>query len=129
MVTAAGRSWRSPNRTAPAGRPPQPRRTHHAAPVHDPPTPFHKGAKVSLTSTSRSLYSAGPRVPISRLRTGDLVFWSDSTKLPTHIHHVALYVGGGKIFEADRVSGPDIRVRSFSTREFGVMPYVVRPVR
>lgn len=90
---------------------------------------FFRGAGVSLASTSRSQYSAGPRVPVSKLRAGDLVFWSDSTRLPTHIHHVALYLGSGRVVEADRVSGPDIRARSFSTREAGVMPYVVRPVR
>ena len=67
-------------------------------------------------------------MPISRLRAGDMVFWSDSTRSAARIHHVALYVGGGKVVEADRVSGPDIRVRAFSTSETGVMPYAVRPV-
>jgi hypothetical protein len=57
------------------------------------------------------------------------MFWSDASRAASRIHHVALYVGDGPIAEADRVSGPDIRVRSFSTREHGVMPYVVRPVR
>ena len=89
---------------------------------------FHQGARVRLSSTSRSQYADGPRVPTSRLRAGDMVFWSDSTKSASRIHHVALYIGDGKVVEADRVSGPDIRVRAFSTSETGVMPYVVRPV-
>ena len=90
---------------------------------------FHKGAGLSLSSTSRSQYADGPRVPISQLRAGDMVFWSSSSKTASGIHHVALYIGDGTIAEADRVSGPDIRVRSFSTSESGVMPYVVRPIR
>lgn len=89
---------------------------------------FAKGAGLRLSSTSRSQYADGPRVPIAQLRAGDLVFWSDSSRSTSGIHHVALYVGDGKVVEADRVSGPDIRVRSFSTSETGVMPSVVRPI-
>ncbi len=90
---------------------------------------FYKGAGITVSSTSRSQYADGPRVAISQLEAGDMVFWSNSGKTPSGIHHVALYIGGGQIVEADRVSGPDIRVRSFSTNESGVMPYVVRPIR
>ncbi|KQZ90010.1 hypothetical protein ASD62_12595 [Phycicoccus sp. Root563] len=90
---------------------------------------FHKGAGLTLSSTSRSQYSAGPRVSISQLKAGDMVFWSNSSKTASGIHHVALYIGDGKIAEANRVSGPDIRIRSFSRNESGVMPYVVRPIR
>ena len=89
---------------------------------------FAKGAGLRLSSTSRSQYSDGPRLPISQLRAGDLVFWSSSSRTTTGIHHVALYVGDGRIVEADRVSGPDLRVRAFSTGETGVMPSVVRPI-
>ncbi|KQU68054.1 NlpC/P60 family protein [Phycicoccus sp. Root101] len=90
---------------------------------------FHKGAGLTLSSTSRSQYSAGPRVSISQLKAGDMVFWSNSSRTASGIHHVALYIGDGKIAEANRVSGPDIRIRSFSRNESGVMPYVVRPIR
>jgi cell wall-associated NlpC family hydrolase len=57
-----------------------------------------------------------------------MVFWSSSSGTTSGIHHVALYIGDGRVVEADRVSGPDIRVRAFSTRETGVMPSVVRPI-
>ena len=90
---------------------------------------FWQGAGVRLSSTSRSQYADGPRVRLGRLKAGDMVFWSDATKTVSRIHHVALYIGDGRIVEATRVSGPDIRVRSFSTSERGVMPYVVRPIR
>lgn len=89
---------------------------------------FAKGAGLRVSSTSRSQYADGPRVPISQLRAGDMVFWSSSSGTTSGIHHVALYIGDGRIVEADRVSGPDIRVRSFSTAETGVMPSVVRPI-
>jgi cell wall-associated NlpC family hydrolase len=90
---------------------------------------FFKGAGLKVSSTSRSQYADGPRVSIGQLRAGDMVFWSSSSKTASAIHHVALYIGDGKIVEADRVSGPDIRVRSFSTGETGVMPFAVRPIR
>jgi cell wall-associated NlpC family hydrolase len=90
---------------------------------------YHHGAGLRVSSTSRSQYADGPRIPISQLRAGDMVFWGTSTSTPSSIHHVALYAGDGKIVEATRVSGPDIRVRSFSTTERGVMPYAVRPIR
>jgi peptidoglycan DL-endopeptidase RipA len=89
---------------------------------------FAKGAGLRLSSTSRSQYADGPRVPISQLRAGDLVFWSSPRRTTSGIHHVALYIGDGRIVEADRVSGPDLRVRGFSTAESGVMPSVVRPI-
>jgi cell wall-associated NlpC family hydrolase len=89
---------------------------------------FFQGAGLKVSSTSRSQYSDGLRVPIGQLRAGDLVFWATSTSNPSSIHHVALYAGDGRIVEATRVSGPDIRVRSFSTTERGLMPYAVRPI-
>ncbi len=90
---------------------------------------FFKGAGLKVSSTSRSQYADGPRVPIGQLRAGDMVFWSSASKTASGIHHVALYLGNGQIVEADRVSGPDVRVRSFSTGETGVMPFAVRPIR
>lgn len=51
-----------------------------------------------------------------------MVFWSSSSKSASGIHHVALYIGNGRVVEADRVSGPDVRVRPFSTSEAGLMP-------
>ena len=87
---------------------------------------FFKGAGLRLSSTSRSQYADGPRVPIGRLQAGDMVFWSDSTMSTSAIHHVALYAGDNRIVESVRSSGP--RVRSFSTGESGVMPSVVRPI-
>ena len=90
---------------------------------------YFQGAGLTVSSTSRSQYADGPRVPISQLKAGDMVFWGTSTSSPGSIHHVAIYVGDGQVVEATRASGPDVRVRSFSRSERGVMPYVVRPIR
>lgn len=88
---------------------------------------FFQGAGLRLSSTSRSQYADGPRVPIGRLEAGDMLFWSDSTLSTSGIHHVALYLGNNRIVESVRSIGP--RVRSFSTGDAGVMPSVVRPIR
>ena len=90
---------------------------------------YFEGAGLRVSSTSRSQYADGPRVSIDHLKAGDMVFWSSSSRTASGIHHVALYIGNGQVVEADRVSGPDVRVRSFSTSETGVMPYAVRPIR
>jgi len=91
---------------------------------------FYKGAGIDIGSTSRTQYANGYKVALSQRRAGDLIFWSNSSRSPDSIHHVAIYVGGGLIIEATRASsGPDIRRRNFSTGESGVMPYVVRPIR
>ncbi|MBE1488306.1 C40 family peptidase [Plantactinospora soyae] len=91
---------------------------------------FYKGAGVNIGGDSRSQYSNGYRVPFSQRKAGDLIFWSNSSLSPSAIHHVAIYVGGGYIIEATRASsGPQVRRRSFSAGESGVMPAVVRPIR
>ena len=64
-------------------------------------------------------YKAGPRVPVSQKAPGDMLFWGKRGK----IHHVALYIGGGKMIEAPR-SG--LRVRITSVRYGGLMPYATR---
>lgn len=89
---------------------------------------FHEGAGLSIGGTSQTQYSNGYKVALGSRQAGDLIFWS-SNGATSGIHHVALYAGGGQILEATRASsGPDIRKRSFSASEDGVMPYVVRPI-
>ena len=57
----------------------------------------YSGAGVSLPRVSRNQFNAGHKVPISGLRPGDLVF---SQRPGGSIHHVAMYVGDGKMIEA-----------------------------
>lgn len=57
-------------------------------------------AGVYLPHSSRAQYSATPRVARSQLQPGDLVFYY------TPIHHVAMYIGGGRIVHASTTGDP-----------------------
>ncbi|WP_007027870.1 NlpC/P60 family protein, partial [Saccharomonospora iraqiensis] len=63
-------------------------------------------------------YHAGRKVPLSRMRRGDMLFWG-----PDRIHHVALYLGGGRMIEAPYSGG---RVRIAPVRYDGIMPFATR---
>jgi cell wall-associated NlpC family hydrolase len=64
------------------------------------------GAGVSLPRVSRSQYNAGRKVPISDLQPGDMVFYRLGGN---PIHHVAMYIGDGRMIEAP-YTGADVRV-------------------
>ena len=68
-------------------------------------------ADVGIARNSRAQYATLPKVARSDLRPGDLVFWANDVTEPSTIHHVALYVGNGRIVEAP-YSGAQVRVRS-----------------
>ncbi|WP_158886240.1 NlpC/P60 family protein [Amycolatopsis anabasis] len=63
--------------------------------------------KITLPRTSREQYAAtqSRRIPAEQLQPGDLLFWGKS---PGSIHHVALYIGNGKMIEAPE-SGKKLR--------------------
>ena len=62
-------------------------------------------AGVSLPHNSGMQYSATPRVAQSDWQPGDLLFYGSP------IHHVAMYIGGGRVVEAP-YSGQTVRVAS-----------------
>ncbi len=62
---------------------------------------------------------AGRRVPLSQKAPGDMLFWATRGR----IHHVALYIGGGRMIEAPH-SGS--RVRVTSVRYGGIVSYATR---
>ncbi len=74
-------------------------------------------AGVSLPHSSSMQYGSGPKVSVSSLQPGDLVFYGSP------IHHVALYVGGGQVIHAPQ-TGDVVRYASVD-----MMPVVgaVRP--
>jgi len=74
-------------------------------------------AGVSLPHSSSAQYSSGPRVAVSDLKPGDLVFYYSP------ISHVAMYIGNGMIVDAANPSA-GVRVAGLHS-----MPYVgaVRP--
>ncbi|MFI1091284.1 NlpC/P60 family protein [Streptomyces sp. NPDC020917] len=77
----------------------------------------YRQAGVSLPRTSQEQMSAGQRVPLDRIRPGDLVIYRADAS------HVAMYVGGGMVIHAPY---PGARVRY---DPIGMMPVtaVTRP--
>lgn len=73
----------------------------------------------SLPHYSGAQHHAGRKVPLSRKRPGDLLFWS----VRGRIHHVALYIGNGQMIEAPYSGGA---VRIAPVRYGGILPYATR---
>jgi peptidoglycan DL-endopeptidase CwlO len=69
----------------------------------------YRAAGISLPRTSRQQWFAGPHVRLGDLQPGDLLFWASNTSDPGTIHHVALYIGGGRIIQAPH-TGDVVRV-------------------
>jgi cell wall-associated NlpC family hydrolase len=78
------------------------------------------GVGVSLPRVSRNQYNAGRKVPVSDLRAGDMVFYKNGS---APIHHVALYVGDGKMIEAPYTGA---NVRLVPLRKRGLLPQAAR---
>lgn len=60
----------------------------------------YEQAGVSIPRTSRQQYAGLTHVPLSQLQPGDLVFYATNKADPATIHHVALYIGGGRVIAA-----------------------------
>ncbi|WP_432509665.1 C40 family peptidase [Kineococcus auxinigenes] len=59
----------------------------------------YRQAGTAIPRTSRQQYAALPKVPLDALLPGDLVFYASGAS-PSSIHHVALYLGGGRVLHA-----------------------------
>lgn len=57
-------------------------------------------AGVVLPHSAALQYDAGRHVGYAQLAPGDLIFYATSTSDPSTIHHVTIYIGGGKMIEA-----------------------------
>ncbi|WP_123669344.1 NlpC/P60 family protein [Actinocorallia herbida] len=68
-------------------------------------------AGIGLDHWTGSQWAAGPRVPTSMLRPGDLVFFAKNTKDPDTIHHVGIFIGDGRMVEAP-YTGAKVRISS-----------------
>ena len=77
-------------------------------------------AGIGLPHFSGYQYNAGKKVPISQIQPGDMLFWSDGGT----IHHVALYIGNGKMVEAP-YSGGAVRISPVRYGD-GLMPNAAR---
>ncbi|MGW5052471.1 NlpC/P60 family protein [Actinokineospora sp. NPDC004072] len=63
----------------------------------------YREAGVSLPRSSRAQWGVGVSVSRGELRPGDLVFYGNSA---SSIHHVAMYIGGGRIVHASTFGVP-----------------------
>jgi cell wall-associated NlpC family hydrolase len=86
----------------------------------------YESAGVTLPRVSREQYWAGAQLPVRDAQPGDLLFWGYDTSNPDSIHHVAMYLGNGRMVEAANPSVP-LRQRSVSFDEDELMPLAVRP--
>ena len=68
-------------------------------------------AGVSLPHNSAAQYASTPSVPRGEWQPGDLLFYGSP------IHHVALYIGGGRVVEAP-YTGSQVRVASAARSDY-----------
>ncbi|MBK1789004.1 C40 family peptidase [Prauserella cavernicola] len=86
----------------------------------------YEAAGVTLPRVSRDQYKAGAMLPVEESQPGDLLFWAYDSSDPSTIHHVAMYLGDGKMVEAQQ-SGVPVHTRDISWDEGGLLPQAVRP--
>jgi cell wall-associated NlpC family hydrolase len=66
-------------------------------------------AGVTIPRNSRAQYSALPKVSRGSLQAGDLVFWAWNPSNWQTIHHVAIYLGDGRVLQAPE-SGDVVKI-------------------
>ncbi|HVW40889.1 MAG TPA: NlpC/P60 family protein [Amycolatopsis sp.] len=86
----------------------------------------YEAAGVTLDRVSADQYHDGAMLPARDAQPGDLLFWAYDPSNPNTIHHVAMYLGGGKIVEAQQTGVP-VHVRPVSFDEDELVPQAVRP--
>lgn len=86
----------------------------------------YRSAGITLPRVSRQQYRAGAMLPVDQAQPGDLLFWAYDTSNPDTIHHVAMYIGDGKIVEAQQTGVP-VHIRPVRWGEAELMDQAVRP--
>ncbi|WP_007027207.1 C40 family peptidase [Saccharomonospora iraqiensis] len=86
----------------------------------------YEAAGVVIPRVSRDQYHSGAMLPVEQAQPGDLVFWAHDSANPETIHHVAMYLGDGRIVEAQQAGVP-VHTRPISWDEPGLVPQAVRP--
>jgi cell wall-associated NlpC family hydrolase len=81
-------------------------------------------AGITMPRVAADQYGAGTHVPLNDARPGDILFYADDLTRPSTIHHDAIYLGGGMVFDAP-YTGAFVGVRKMWTD--GLLPVVVRP--
>jgi cell wall-associated NlpC family hydrolase len=86
----------------------------------------YRAAGILLPRVSQDQFHAGALLPVDQAQPGDLLFWAYDTSSPATIHHVAMYLGDGKIVEAQQTGVP-VHVRPVRWTEAELVPQAVRP--
>jgi peptidoglycan DL-endopeptidase CwlO len=86
----------------------------------------YESAGIQLPRVSRQQFNAGAKLPIANAAPGDLLFWAYDPSDPRTIHHVALYLGGGQIVEAQQTGVP-VHTRAVRFDEGEMVQIAVRP--
>jgi cell wall-associated NlpC family hydrolase len=86
----------------------------------------YRSAGVLLPRVSKEQYRAGALLPVEQAQPGDLLFWAYDRGNPVTIHHVAMYLGDGKIVEAQQTGVP-VHVRPVKWGEAELVAQAVRP--
>jgi peptidoglycan DL-endopeptidase CwlO len=86
----------------------------------------YRSVGITLPRVSRQQYRAGAMLPVEQAQPGDLLFWAYDESNPATIHHVAMYIGDGKIVEAQQTGVP-VHVRPVRWGEAELMAQAVRP--
>jgi cell wall-associated NlpC family hydrolase len=81
-------------------------------------------AGVALPHYAASQYAQSAKVPYSGIRPGDLIFYATDPGRPSSIHHVTMYIGGGRMIEAP-YTGANVRI--VAVRWSRTMPWAGRP--
>ncbi|MET9225662.1 NlpC/P60 family protein [Lentzea sp. NPDC003310] len=71
----------------------------------------YKQAGITLPRVAAAQFNAGRAVALDALVPGDLLFYDDGTGNPATIHHVAMYVGEGKMVDSP-TDGQVVDIRS-----------------
>jgi cell wall-associated NlpC family hydrolase len=86
----------------------------------------YQSAGITLPRVAAQQYWAGTQLPVRQAQPGDLLFWGYDTSNPDSIHHVAMYLGNGRMVEAANQTVP-LRQRAVNFDEHELMPLAVRP--
>ncbi|MFC4906951.1 C40 family peptidase [Actinomadura gamaensis] len=85
-------------------------------------------AGIHLDRIAADQYHDGPHVPRDQLAPGDLLFFAHDPNNPASIHHVALYLGNGRMIHAPQ-TGDVVRISTFTGDPYREREYTgaVRP--
>lgn len=86
----------------------------------------YREAGIALPRVAENQYHAGAMLPVKEAQPGDLLFWGYDPADPRTIHHVAIYLGGNKVLEAEQ-SGVPVQIDTFSWEGAQLVPQAVRP--